>query len=264
MMESLKNQFDEVALAAEDLSSSAYLLFYTKYDPAKRHAELTASPQKTWQNIGDYNIGNVRDYIQRPGCHLIMTSVTDAEDLKMQLPYLTTIKTFDLPEGRSVYGLYAFPSPASNIIDTTTIFGNKIMLQGVAPVSPDSDKASLQPGQAICLIAQWQALQDITQNYTVFVHLTGPINPKTNSPLWAQHDTPPANGKKPTSIWKAGEIIQESHIFTTPLKMLPGQYSLNIGMYDSLTGKRLTAELNDGQTVSEVELMKLTVYGDNQ
>jgi hypothetical protein len=68
-------------LLSESLSSSIYLLFYTHYDPVTRQAELAQNPQNMWQSIDHYNLGKIEDYLQRPGCHLILTTVPNAETI---------------------------------------------------------------------------------------------------------------------------------------------------------------------------------------
>jgi hypothetical protein len=144
-------------------------------------------------------------------------------------------------------------------MESGIVFDDKILLQGLVPVSPAATDNNLQPGQAICLIVQWQALQDVTTDYTVFVHLTGPFNPATNSPLWAQHDSPPVYGDRVTSTWRAGDIIQDPHILTTPLDMPPGQYNLDIGLYHSTTGERLPVQQKDGSIEFKSTLISLNV-----
>jgi hypothetical protein len=147
----------------------------------------------------------------------------------------------------------------SSIIEKGIIFNQQIMLQGFAPVSPSEAGMNLRPGQAICLVVQWQALQDVYTDYTIFVHLTGPPQPDTGSPLWAQHDSPPAYGEKPTSTWRSGAIIQDPHILTTPAEMPAGQYKLEIGLYDPTSGERLPVVLEDGSTGKSLTLMEFNL-----
>jgi hypothetical protein len=258
-VEALKGQYDEIDLLSQDLASSIYLLFYTRYDPAIRQAELAKNPEQTWQTIGDYNLGRVEDYLARPGCHLILTTIDNGNAIKNQAPQLISLRRFDLPGGEPNLGLYAFPSPLPRIIEQGVVFGDTIMLQGFGLVSNVGSTVDVSPGQSICLILQWQALQTISTDYTVFVHLAGPTNPATNSPLWAQHDGPPAHGAQATSTWHEGGIILDPHRFVIPADIPSGQYTVQLGLYDSSTGERLTVQQSDGQSDDAVILMELNI-----
>lgn len=246
-----KSFFDEVNLASEDLTSSIYLLFYTRYPPAQRQAELAETPDQTWQHINNYNIGNVRTYLSKPGCHLILTSIADAQDLQHQHPYLAPLRTYTLPDGKPVYGLYAYPNPTSRIIERSATFGETILLQRVSITAPQN---TLEPDKAICLILQWQALNVIPADYTVFVHLID-----SDGVMWAQHDSLPAHGHRPTSTWQPNDIIFDSHVLLPRQPLPPGEYSLVVGLYHSQSGERLTAQTTEGEQFDALSLLKLSV-----
>ncbi|MBN1992892.1 MAG: glycosyltransferase family 39 protein [Anaerolineae bacterium] len=83
------------------------------------------------------------------------------------------------------------------------------------------------------LTLYWQAETTLPTDYTTFLHLRDEANQTV-----AQKDSPPANGRYPTSLWEAGEIIIDEIIL--PLDQLPaGQYTPVIGLYDLTTGARL-------------------------
>ncbi len=258
-IESLKNQYDSANLATEDLASSIYLLFYTRYDPARRQADLAQQPQQIWQSIGDYHLGNVRDFIQRPGCHLVATSVADAEALKLQFPHLVSLQRIELPTGQPQYGLYALPNPVSPGTTLNAQLGDSIILQGFALATPEAQTPVFHPGRTICLVLQWQALAPVGTDYTVFVHLTGSPHPVTGSEVWAQHDSAPAYGARVTSLWQPGDVIQDPHILTTPPDMPPGRYRLEVGLYNPARGERLPVHLSEGRPASSVTLMTLNL-----
>jgi 4-amino-4-deoxy-L-arabinose transferase-like glycosyltransferase len=258
-MATLKDQYDEVDLIANSLESSIYILFYTRHDPAQRHAELAADPEDIWQNIDNYNLGEIEDYLHLPGCHLILTTVANGEAIRTQTPHLITLRQFELSDGQPTFGLYAFPSPSPTVVEQGTVFGNQIMLQGFAATSTSGSTANVSPGQSVCLILQWQALEKITTDYTVFIHLVGPNNQATNSPLWAQHDSPPMHNISPTSTWDVGDVIQDPHRIIIPPDIPSGQYTLQAGLYNSFTGERLPMQLSNGQTDDKTILMELNI-----
>lgn len=99
-------------------------------------------------------------------------------------------------------------------------------------------------GESIGLSVYWRARAAIYEDYTVFVHLVGALNPQTQSPLWAQDDTQPARGSYPTSRWQRSEIIVDE--YRLRVAGLPrGEYRIEIGIYNLHTGARLQVEAGD-------------------
>ena len=88
----------------------------------------------------------------------------------------------------------------------------------------------LETNQTLKLRLHWQALTETNTDYSVFVHVRDASNQ-----IIAQHDSGPANGSYPTSMWVAGEFVEDSHSFDLP----SGHYSLAVGMYLPATGERL-------------------------
>jgi 4-amino-4-deoxy-L-arabinose transferase-like glycosyltransferase len=93
-------------------------------------------------------------------------------------------------------------------------------------------------GESIGLTVYWRAREVMREDYTVFVHLVGAVNPQTQSPVWAQDDTQPARGSYPTSRWQRGEIIVDE--YRLRVAGLPrGEYRIESGIYNLHTGARL-------------------------
>ncbi len=90
----------------------------------------------------------------------------------------------------------------------------------------------------------WQVLKPASENYTVFVHLVGPTNPTTGSPVWAQEDEQPGGGTYPTLQWHAGQIIVEQYNLKLPDEMPPGSYMYETGMYSLENSKRVPLTQN--------------------
>jgi hypothetical protein len=91
----------------------------------------------------------------------------------------------------------------------------------------------------IILTVYWRSIAATQNDYTVFVHLTGALNPATPSPVWAQDDTRPGRGSYPTARWRAGETIIDEYRLTIPTDMPRGEYQIEIGMYNLETGARV-------------------------
>lgn len=252
----LKEQYDQTIIPATNLSTSIYLLFYTRYDPAQRQAELAEFPQETWQKIDGYKIGPVENFVGRPGCHLILTSVAHSRLIRSQLPRLMTIQEFYLPTGEPNVGLYALPAPPPEMVNNGTTFGGDIALQSYGLVATSGSTTNLRPNNAICLVLQWQALKSVDKNYTFFLHLTGPYGPHGSPKLVAQVDSFPLHGARPTSTWAAGETVFDLRRLVIPDQIPAGVYRLEAGWYDSSTGERL---LINSPPDDKLTLLELTV-----
>jgi len=67
----------------------------------------------------------------------------------------------------------------------------------------------------------------------------------------AQSDSFPAAGERPTTGWLPGEIISDHHTLTLLAEMSPGNYRLITGLYDPVTGERLSALDEDNNVVGD-------------
>ncbi|GEM_PF-2163500 len=114
---------------------------------------------------------------------------------------------------------------------------NKALLIGY-----QADKRELRPGDTLYLTLYWQAQYVGSENYSVFIHLVG-----KDDHLWAQDDSWPRKGEHPTSLWLAGEFVQDPHELVVPPDAPAGPYVVVVGMYLLDTGERLNVIDEDGQ-----------------
>jgi 4-amino-4-deoxy-L-arabinose transferase-like glycosyltransferase len=105
-----------------------------------------------------------------------------------------------------------------------TLGGGAITLDGYR--HPDA----VAPGERLPLALYWRANQAPAADYTVFVHLLDASGAKL-----AQRDLPPLDGSRPTSSWKAGELLRDDQDLPIPADTPPGTYQLVVGMYDATT-----------------------------
>ncbi|MHB0879016.1 MAG: glycosyltransferase family 39 protein [Anaerolineae bacterium] len=84
----------------------------------------------------------------------------------------------------------------------------------------------------------WQASEPQNADYTSFVHVVGPLNEATGSPLWAGADAMPGDGSYTTCRWSPGETVVESRNLALP-QLDDGEYYLEVGWYLLATGERL-------------------------
>jgi mannosyltransferase len=97
-------------------------------------------------------------------------------------------------------------------------------------------------GDSLMLMLYWRADAPPEADYHVFVHVGEP-----NAPPVAQADGVPVDWRRPTTSWRAGEIIVDT--YTVPLDGVgPGLYNLIVGMYDPEGGGRPTT-IVDGEIV---------------
>lgn len=131
--------------------------------------------------------------------------------------------------------LYVMPSAQPAIRQSLRYtLGEQIRLIGY-----DLDRAQVAPGQAVRLTLRWQIAAPIEKRYTVFAHIIGGVNPATQSPVWAQMDSEPVGGARPTTSWRVGENIDDRYGLLIPRGTPPGEYLIEIGMYDSVSLTRL-------------------------
>jgi hypothetical protein len=98
----------------------------------------------------------------------------------------------------------------------------------------------IHPGQILTLDLFWYNEEKLSRDYTVFAHLVGQAyNPATAGPVWAGHDSQPADNGYPTTQWFVGETIVDRHVLTIDAGAPSGEYEVEVGMYLLETMQRL-------------------------
>ncbi len=113
-------------------------------------------------------------------------------------------------------------------------FADKIALLGY-----DQDSASVASGGVLALRVWWQALNKMTVDYTVFIHLISKSSADAEPILWSQHDGQPCDNSYSNSRWSPGEVVWDDYRLELPDNMPPGDYTLELGMYDLISNQRL-------------------------
>lgn len=112
------------------------------------------------------------------------------------------------------------------------IFDEQIELVGTVIQSPE-------PTNKLFVWLYWQPIEQSDEQLKVFVHLIGEINPETGSPLWAQDDRFPQNGRINTTEWQVDTVYRD--VYVLDVTSVPsGEYTLVAGLYDPATGNRST------------------------
>lgn len=110
------------------------------------------------------------------------------------------------------------------------VFGNSLRARGYE-LSND--------GKYLHLLIYWEALQGVSKDYTVFVHLIDGAGK-----ILQQADHQPVNGVYPTGAWKVGQIVGD----TIEVPTESGQAKLEFGLYDPADGQRLARADGSGDT----------------
>ncbi len=117
----------------------------------------------------------------------------------------------------------------------------------------DLDRQQASAGDSLHLTLYWQALSEMDASYTVFTHLIDGQNR-----IWGQKDSIPGGGSLPTSGWLAGEYIIDQYEIPVRADAPPGEYLLEIGMYDPTTMIRLPVFDDQGTEIGDRILLEAT------
>ncbi len=108
--------------------------------------------------------------------------------------------------------------------------------------------SGLRPGQVVEGRLWWKAEAAPGHDYTVFVQLIGPGG------LVSQYDARPRANTYPTSLWDAGEMVEDFFRLSIPQDAGAGTYRFIAGMYDVVTGTRLKSDGTDHIVLGELYL----------
>lgn len=103
----------------------------------------------------------------------------------------------------------------------------------------DLDRTTVTTDERVRLTLYWRAVnqEHLTTSDTVFTHLLS-----QDGKLIGQHDGIPARGEQPTTIWVPGQVIIDVHAMEFTDLEYAGKALIELGLYDSLTLKRVSTE----------------------
>ncbi len=81
----------------------------------------------------------------------------------------------------------------------------------------------------------WRATSDGLSDWTRFAQALG-----ADGAVRAQNDSAPQRGTYPTNLWQNGEFVTETVHIALKNLLLPGEYSLIVGLYNPADGERLS------------------------
>lgn len=107
---------------------------------------------------------------------------------------------------------------------------------GIELAAAELAVAEAAPGESVAVRLRWQVSDPPPgpADLHLFVHLGDPVQ----APL-AQSDGPVMGGQYPPRLWAAGEVFDETAVLSLPAGLPPGDYPVQLGLYDFATGARL-------------------------
>ncbi|MDH7485482.1 MAG: glycosyltransferase family 39 protein [Anaerolineae bacterium] len=155
--------------------------------------------------------------------------------LRELYPQAQRVREFRDGDGR----LYAEAFRIVNIGETARVVQRQrpAVWDGIRLIGYDLNAAAYRPGDIVYLQLWWACDAPVARDWKVFTHLLGP--PRADgSPLWAGQDAEPGQGSVPTSTWQPGEVILDEYQLRLPQETPPGEYWLEIGLYEGAGGQR--------------------------
>jgi len=179
------------------------------------------------------------DRISSQKTRIRLEAETDNPSFRHYSPY-----TFWLFQGEGAEQTYAIEQP----LDVT--FGDHLSLLGFNP-----PQTLRRPGDRLHLTLYWQPTSPTEEDAKVFVHLydaSGRLQSQSDG--WAYH------GTRPPYTWEPGEVVEDPRTLSLPADLPPGDYSLEVGLYDPSGSGRLPAH-RDGvrQPEDRVALTRVEV-----
>jgi hypothetical protein len=121
-------------------------------------------------------------------------------------------------------------------------FGGALALRGYRV------KGEARPGGRLTITYVWHVIEQPTQIFAVFSHVTGP-----DGTILSQADAWPLEGRILTTQWQPGEFVRDSYVIDIPSDAPPGPYRLYAGIYDAATGVRPTV-VSSGKLIPDGRL----------
>jgi hypothetical protein len=104
------------------------------------------------------------------------------------------------------------------------------------------------------LYLHWKAQSKPDASYKVFVHMLD-----AQGQLVAQDDDIPVVWTFPTDTWQPGQLVVDFHQIPLDARTTPGEYTLNVGLYDEVTGARVARVDAAGHVVDDKISLKLQI-----
>ncbi|MCL4369609.1 MAG: 6-pyruvoyl-tetrahydropterin synthase-related protein [Chloroflexi bacterium] len=149
-------------------------------------------------------------------------------------PVLFRLDQIRVPEVQRTYSATPSFERSTDLGSVMRLLGYGLDVQPGGQVAPDGS-ASVPPGTRLDLKLYWKALGETDTSYKVFAQVLD-----GQGRVVAQHDSFPAGGARLTTSLVSGEVIEDLHTIALPANLAPGRYTLIIGLYEPISGGRLS------------------------
>ena len=224
------------------LSTDAAFGYY--YDGAAQDRGLPASPlQPKEEIIEQLNIART----EYDSLYIVSNAIPDWQNSDVVETWATENMQLVRLSNASGLGIRQYKNwDVTDDISETTIteFENLVEL-----VDYQLFESPLPTGE-IALWLYWRPVSHTVVPYKSFIHLVGDINPTTGSPLWAQDDQFPQDGRLDSTSWELGKVYRD--VYYLPAESLQsGDYQILVGWYNPETNTRInTLENTDSFQVN--------------
>ena len=112
-------------------------------------------------------------------------------------------------------------------------------------------------GETLSVTLAWQARAAVEADLIALVH----VATDANAVPVIGHDSMPCNGTYPTSAWRAGEVVFDSHDIQLPGDITVGTYRIYVGLYSWPEQVRLPPK-DGGTPDGRLEIRSFEIYAD--
>lgn len=114
------------------------------------------------------------------------------------------------------------------------------------------EETAVSPGSSLWVILEWEVLQPMDRDWSVFIHLNDPV---LGRPI-AQRDMYPGQGLLATRLLKPGQHILNRYLLQIPpTAIAPATLELTVGLYDYATHERLPLIHNSQSTIPNSQFL---------
>ncbi len=154
-----------------------------------------------------------------------------------------TIKLDEDGEGIDIGTVKVIPAAWPEMAEPLATWGESVQL-----AAAELSATTAAPGETIEVRLRWQVIAPPGPGLRhVFVHLGDPTRP----PL-AQTDRPVMADQYPMRLWAAGEVFEETVSLVLPDDLPPGNYPINVGLYEFDSGARLPLVVGGERRANDV------------
>ncbi|MHB0874906.1 MAG: glycosyltransferase family 39 protein [Anaerolineae bacterium] len=135
---------------------------------------------------------------------------------------------------------YGAPNPVS------VNFDDRVELLGY-----DITDLAFCPGQSLDATLYWHALRPLDKDYVVFTNIID----SRDLTKYADSNTMPANGARPTSGWAVGEVVEDKHALVVRADAAPGIYDVEVGLFTMDDGYPRLDVISEGRHSGSAALL---------